>query len=83
MTHVFHCNIKIDENTAKKVLETAAVSALNEPQNACVTQDALGNVSIEKEKSGEVLNTNKTIENIKKLLKAWDGKNAYDSSEDR
>ena len=76
LTHDIPLQYKIDENTAKKALETAAVSALNEPQNACVTQDALGNVSIEKEKSGEVLNTNKTIENIKKLLKAWDGKNA-------
>ena len=76
LTHDIPLQYKIDENTAKKALETAAVSALNEPQNACVTQDALGNVSIEKEKSGEVLNTNKTIENIKKLLKTWDGKNA-------
>ena len=76
LTHDIPLQYKIDENTAKKALETASVPALNEPQNACVTQDASGNVSIEKEKSGEVLNTNKTIENIKKLLKTWDGKNA-------
>ena len=76
MTHNIPLQYTVDENTAKKALETAAVPALNEPQNAYVAQDASGNISVEKEKNGEVLNTSKTIENIKKLLKDWDGKNS-------
>lgn len=76
LTHDIPLQYTIDENTAKKALETAAVPALNEPQNAYVAQDVSGNISVEKEKNGEVLNTNKTIENIRKLLKDWERKNA-------
>lgn len=66
----------IDESTAKKALKTAAKSVLNEPENASVTQNAAGDVQVEKEKNGEVLNTKKTIQNIETFLeKGWDGKN--------
>lgn len=76
LSHDFPIQYTVKDSTAKKALKKAAKSALQQPENASVTQDGSGNVQLVKEKSGEVLNTKKTIQKLKTFLgKDWDGKN--------
>ncbi len=75
LAYDFPIQYTVENDTAKKALNESAQAVLQQPENASVTQDGSGNVQVVKEKDGEVLNTKKTIQNLKTYLnKDRDGK---------
>lgn len=69
----FPLSYAVSEKEAGKVLKERAGGQLNQPVNASVTQQD-GSVVIVKEKNGEILDTEKTIQNLNQYLNdKWDG----------
>ena len=72
----FPVEYQVTEKSAKEALNHAMSQVLHLPENAKVTQDDSGVVIVE-QKAGEVLDIEKTVKSINKLLGGdWDGKDA-------
>lgn len=58
----------LEETVASANLTEKVAESLQQPVNAFVTQNESGEVQVIEEKKGEVLNTEKTIQNLQKIL---------------
>ncbi len=70
----FPLEYQVEEQAASKVLTARAAAFLDSPVNAALVQGTDG-VQVTEAKEGEVLNTEKTIENLTQFLNSdWDGR---------
>lgn len=74
LNYHFPLEYEVSEDKTSQILEELVTPILNQPVNASVTQTESG-VTIVKETKGEVLDVEKTIQNLNQYLNdAWDGK---------